>query len=145
MPDARLVLGVLTDADVDTPLVDDGRGDEVAARALAGQLVLGVLGIAIELPDQLAVGVVRVDPAVAAGEDDLFLTAGLAVGRIRPLAVLNQFAAVDQALQERLLGVVAAFLFADAQQAGGRSVVLPENLAGAFVDLDEAGGLRRGR
>src|SRR3954468_10635188 len=72
--DAGLVLGILADADVDAVLVDDRGGDEVVARAAAGQLVLGVLGVAVELPDQLAAaGVERIDPAVAAGEDDLRL------------------------------------------------------------------------
>src|SRR5262249_49431391 len=48
--DALLVLGVLADADVDAVLVDDRGGDEVGTFAgLEG--ILGVLRVAVELPD----------------------------------------------------------------------------------------------
>ena len=70
--DAGRVLGVLADADVDLVVVDDRRADEVVAGAGAAELVDGVLGVAVELPDQLAgLGAEAVEPAVAAGEDDL--------------------------------------------------------------------------
>ena len=81
-----------------------GRGDEVAAVAVAAQLVLRILGIAVELPEQLVGrGVERIEPAVAAGEDDLRLAVDDAVGGIGPLAVLDQLAAIDEALEEVLL------------------------------------------
>ena len=54
MADALAVLGVLAGADVDLLFVDDRRADEVAARALAAELVLRVLRIGVELPEHLA-------------------------------------------------------------------------------------------
>src|SRR5262249_17478838 len=102
MADTELVLGVLAGADVDAVLVDDRRGDEVAARAFAQQLVLGVLGIAVELPQELAGGIEGVDPAIAAGKNDLGLAIDDGIGRVGPLAVLDQLAAIDQRLEEVL-------------------------------------------
>src|SRR5581483_8420260 len=51
--DALVVLGVLARADVEPVLVDDRRRDKVAARALFAQNIDRVLGVAVELPDQL--------------------------------------------------------------------------------------------
>ena len=62
---------------VDLPVVDDRRGDDVVAVARAAALPHRRLGVAVELPEQfrLAAGAgfrpKAVDPAVAAGEDRL--------------------------------------------------------------------------
>ena len=77
------------------------------------------VGIAVELPDQLAGRRLEaVEPAVAAGEDDLRLAVDLGVGRVGPLAF-------------------------DDLVAG--QVVLPGELAGLLVDGDEARRLGRRR
>ena len=77
--DAGGVLRVLPDADVDLVVVDDRRADEVVAVAGAAEFVDRVLRVAVELPDQFAgLRVEAVEPAVAAGEDDLLDAADLA-------------------------------------------------------------------
>src|SRR5262245_16176300 len=139
MPDGDEVLRVLADADVDLVVVNDRRGDEVVARALAAELVKGVFRIAIELPKKLAIGVERVNPAVAAGKDDLRLSLPDRVGRIGPLSVLNELAAIDKLLDECLLIALLGRL----GKLDGGVVVLPEHFAVALVDLDEARRFRR--
>src|SRR5262245_23597004 len=103
MSDAKLVFRILADADVDLVVLDDRRGDEVITRSLAPALIEGVLRIAIELPDDLAgVGLKRIEPAVAAGEDRLRLAVDDREGRVGPLTVLQQLAAVHEPFEERL-------------------------------------------
>src|SRR5262245_13623521 len=104
MTDAQLVLRILPRADVDAVLVNNRRGDEIAAFPFASQLVFRLLGIAVELPQELAVlGIERVDPAIAAGKDDLRLVVDDGVGGIGPLTVLDEHAAIDEALEERFV------------------------------------------
>src|SRR5262245_6756373 len=139
MADADQMFRILADADVDLVVVNGRRGDEIVACALAPQLVEGVFRIAVELPQQLAVGIERIDPAVAAREDDLRLALDDSVSRVRPLPVLDQLAAVDKLLDASFR--VAAL--ADLRELDGRIVVLPEDLAIALVHLDEARRPRR--
>src|SRR5262245_9595259 len=103
MPDGDEMLRVLTNADVDFFVVNDRRGDEIVARALAAQLVERVLRVAIELPKELAIGVERVNPAVAAGENHLGLAINHGVRRVGPLSVLDKLAAIDEVLDKRFL------------------------------------------
>src|SRR5882724_7234760 len=101
MADAGLVLGIVPNADVDTVLVDDRSGNEVVARTLAAELVLGILRVAVKLPEQLAgVRVEGPNPAVATREDDLLLAGDDGVGGVGPLAVLQQLGPVDEVLEE---------------------------------------------
>ena len=77
MPTPFAVLRVLAGAEIDLVVVDDGRADDVVPRAAAAQLQDRVLGVDVELPEQLGlavlalVGLEAVDPAVAAAEDHL--------------------------------------------------------------------------
>ncbi len=108
MADAVLVLGVLADADVNLVVVDGGSRDKVISRPLTGQLILGVFGIAIEYPDKLAgIGIERVDLAFPAGKNDLLLAIDDGIGRVGPLAMLDELAAIDQAFEK---GFLVAFL-----------------------------------
>src|SRR4026207_1437903 len=88
MSDAVKVFRILSRADVNLLVVYDRRADEVAARPLAAELVLAVLRVRVELPDQAAgLGFQSVEPTVAAREDDLALTLDDGVRRGGPLAV----------------------------------------------------------
>src|SRR5262249_53736117 len=119
VPNAFVMLRVLARADVDAILVHDRRGDEVAALALAAECVpRGLLWVAVELPELLAcLRLERVQPAVAAGENDLRHAADLGIARVRPLAMHDVLA---------------------------RRIVLPQQPARALVQGDKAWRLRRG-
>ena len=75
--DAFAVLGILAGAEVDLVVVDDRRADDVVPRAAAAEFQNRVLGVGVELPQQLRlavlalVGLEAVEPAVAAAEDHL--------------------------------------------------------------------------
>ena len=57
---------------------------------------LASLGLQSNFQSSLPSRIEGVDPAVAAGEDDLRLAVDHAVGGIGPLAVLDQLAAIDE-------------------------------------------------
>ncbi len=117
--DALAVLGILADAEKDVVVVNDGRGDDVAARAAAAEHVFGVFGVEVVLPEQLALERLEgVAPAVAAGEDHLRRAADFSEAGARPLAV-----------QRVLAGVLAR----------------PDDFAGVAVHGDECGRVRRGQ
>ena len=70
--DALAVLRVLAHADVDLVLPDHGVRDDLVGGAAAAQHVLRARRVGVELPEELArLGLEAVEPAVAAGEDDL--------------------------------------------------------------------------
>src|SRR4029079_11178504 len=115
---ALAVLGVLAHAHVDLVLPDHRGGDDLVGGAAAAQDVLGARWVGVELPDQVAgLGLERVDPSVAAGEDDLGTALDHRVGRVRPGAVEDL-------------------------RAG--QLVLPDELPGGGVQGDEAGRVGRG-
>src|SRR5262249_11378976 len=117
MTNSFVMLRVLAGTDDDLLADNYRRGDEVALGAATAELILGILGIGVELPDQLAgLRLEGIEPAVAAGKDDLRLAVDYPVRRIGPLAVHDCLA---------------------------RRAILPLHLAGLFVEGEEARRLRR--
>ena len=91
------MLGILADADVDLVVVDHRRGDEVVARALAAECIVGRPWGCNRTPDYPCRWPDRTsEPAVAAWEDDLRLAVDDGIGRAGPLAVHQHFALVDE-------------------------------------------------
>src|SRR5438128_2421608 len=111
MADAFFVLRVLAHADIELILPDDGRGQEVAARPGAAQLVNGLSGVAEKLPDDVTrFRIQTVQIAVAARKNDLWFAAGIGVDGVGPLAVHNSL---------------------------GRIVLFPRQFSGLLVDGNE--------
>ena len=96
------MLGVLTHPDVDLVVVNDGGRQDVVAGPAPAQYPVCILGVAVELPDQLTgLGVERIDPAIAAREDDLASPVDHGIRRIRP-APVKQLLANDRAFPDQL-------------------------------------------
>ena len=113
------MLGVLAHRDVDEPVVNHWRADEMVSVSASAEGVLRLFRIAVKLPEQLglavlAAGVERIEPAVAAAEEHLGYAAEFGVGRARPLAV---------------------------EHVGTRRAVGPEHRAVALVEAEETRGL----
>lgn len=88
MTDAFPMLGILTDTNVDLVVVDDRGGYKMVFGPLASQNVFCILGIAIELPEQVAPGRLEtVDPTIAAWKNDLWPALDGTKGRAGPLTV----------------------------------------------------------
>src|SRR5207245_1914019 len=80
-------VGAAAQADVAPALVDHRGRDDVGVELFRADRT------AVALPDQLAGrGLEAVQPAVAAGEDDLLLAADHGHGRVRPLPFDDAFA-----------------------------------------------------
>src|SRR5262249_28383986 len=72
MTNPFVMLRVLAGTDDDLVADNYRRGDEVALGAATAELILGILGIGVEFPDELAgLRLEGIEPAVAAGKDDL--------------------------------------------------------------------------
>src|SRR5690606_30912220 len=73
--DAFAVFRILAHGLVDLAIVDGGGADQVIAGAAAAEDPLGLLGVAVELPEEFGIplavagGIEAVQPAVAAGEE----------------------------------------------------------------------------
>src|SRR5262249_22462871 len=142
MADAHLVFRILTDADVYLVVIDNRRGDEVATSAPAAQLVDGILGIAVELPDEFpCLRVEGMQPAIAAGKDDLRLTVHFPKSRTGPLAMHEQQAAIHEVLEaDRSFGLA----FATLDQVHARRIVAPGYLTRVLVENQETRRFRIG-
>ena len=115
--DPFTVLGVLPDGDEHLVVVDHRGGDDIVAVA-ATLFPLGILGVAVELPNQLPrFGLERIEPPVPSGKDDLRLAADYAIGGGSPLPV---------------------------KDAVARRSVFPDELARVAVDRQKTGRPRRG-
>src|SRR5207245_3099413 len=104
----------LAQADVQLVVIDHRVAEEKAGLAFAARSVrLGILWVAVELPDEVTrLCIQAVKPAVASREDDLHLAVDLGGGRVGPLAV-------------------------DDLCTG--EITLPNDLPGCLVDRKEAG------
>ena len=115
---AFAVLGVLAHGDVDAVLVNHRRSDQFVSCAATAQFVDAAFGIALEVHNSLPVsGLIGIEAAVAAGEDDLLHAADRADRGTRPLTVQNALAGAD---------------------------LPPLDGAGHLIDGDKAGSVGRG-
>ncbi len=89
------VLGILTDGNVHQSIVDNGRCNQVIARAAPAENPFGFFGVGIKLPKQSRfsvdafVGTKAVDPAIPTRKDDLRYSPQNPDGRRRPLTMEN--------------------------------------------------------
>src|SRR6185295_9823608 len=116
----------LANANVDAVVVNDRRCGEIAAFA-PGDGEFSAFGVRIELPNQVAPRREGVEPAIAAGEDDLRLAVDDGGRRVRPLAVVDEFAAIDELLED-FNPVRRRRIETDGLR--GRRVILPHGPAG---------------
>src|SRR4051812_4850513 len=91
MADTLGVLGVFANADVNQPVINHWRADEMVSIRTAAEYVFGLFRIAVELPEQFSLaGLARlsgkaVEPAVTAAENHLRDAVEHRIRRRRPL------------------------------------------------------------
>lgn len=122
------MLGVLAGSDINSITMQHGGSNRLIARTAPTQRKNGILGISVELPEQLRLagaqssprfpflGMKAIRPAIAAIEDYLRHASKHSHRRGGPVAVVDIFA---------------------------RKITRPQNLTGLLVECNKAGGLRR--